>query len=88
MEPHLRKLDSATREALREQRPGERLDILVRVDRPGAQTKSYLSEAGMVVHSLNGPIASGVIEVHNLARLAALTFVMRIESSRSLFSER
>jgi hypothetical protein len=83
-----RKCDAATRDALGNGRPEERLEVLVRVIGQDGGTRGELEKTGLEVHSASGPIVTGLIERSKVNDLAALPFVRRVELSRPLFVER
>ena len=87
MDPLFRKLDGAARQAA-EGDPTAPAEVILRVDAVPMDARAQLEQAGLRVHTLSGPVATGVIVAGQLLALAALSFVRRIELSRALFAEK
>src|SRR4051794_33837312 len=87
MDARFRKLDVAARRAVAEDRPGARIEVLIRVDGSSERLTDALRATGLEIHSVAGRVASGIIDAGQLTELAALPFVRRVETSRALFPE-
>jgi hypothetical protein len=87
VDPALAKCVTAIRLACEQSPPSARIEVIVRVEGSARQLRSALEVAGLEVHSVIGPVATGIIAADAVPRLAGLDDVVRVELARPLYPE-
>ncbi len=81
------KLDPAARDAFERGWPAAVVEVLVHVVGPIKAVQPQLEQAGLKVHTIVGPIATGSIHINKLLLLADISSVRRVELNRPLYTE-
>jgi hypothetical protein len=82
------KLDLHGRRQLAQGDPADLAEVLIRTAAPIThEQQAELEQAGCEIRSIVGNVLSGVVMLANLAALANLQFVRKIELSRRLYQE-